>query len=154
MSYETQQFLTKIREWVDGEDTGEWPAPPEYTEYRVGGQMRLDVLARLGRAADDPCDVRMIQGVIEGGYSEFTVEHDYPIEVWVHEGKQAQKVFDYETYWQDDSLAAFLRWIADPSIPPAVPDCTCSAGNDLPFPAQHATLCPRFSCGRTDGSSS
>jgi len=30
------------------------------------------------------------------------------------------------------------------------PDCTCSAGSNRLFPAQHATACPRFSCGRTD----
>lgn len=103
--------LTKIREWTDGEDTGEWPAPAEYTEYRVEGQMRLDVLKRVGRDNDDPATVRLIEGVIEGGYSEYTVEHDYPIEVWIDDRGQSQRVFDRETWSRDDSLAAFLRWL-------------------------------------------
>lgn len=105
------QDLIRMREWTDGEDTGEWPAPPEYTEYRVEGQMRLDVLKRVGRDAGDPAVVRLIEGVIEGGYSEYTVEHDYPIEVWVDDDGQSQRVFDYEAYWSSDSMAAFLRWL-------------------------------------------
>jgi hypothetical protein len=38
--------------------------------------------------------------------------------------------------------------------PPAVPRCTCVAGDDLPFPAQHATLCPRFAHPRVTPPSS
>lgn len=105
--------LVKLREWVEyeAEDPDAWPRPPEYTEYRVEGQMRADVLARLGRSANDTCEVRLIEGVIEGGYSEYTVEYDYPIEVWVHEGRQAQKVFDHTAYWHDAAMAAFLKWV-------------------------------------------
>lgn len=29
-------------------------------------------------------------------------------------------------------------------FPPAVPACTCNAGDAAEFAAQHATLCPRF----------
>lgn len=127
-------YLTKIREWEDSEghaladpDHPEWgwawPAPPQYVEYRVEGQMRLDVLTRLGRAADDPCDVRLIQGVIEGGWSEYTVEHDYPIEVWVHENRQSQKVWSSDYEWDKDAaLAAFVKWVApEPSESPTPP---------------------------------
>jgi len=108
-------LLVKIREWTDGEDDGEWPAPPEYVEYRVEGQMRSDVLVRLGRPADDPCEVRLIHGVIEGGYSEYTVEHDYPIEVWIHEGRQSQKVFDAWGWSKESGVAALLRWLISSS---------------------------------------
>lgn len=103
--------LTKIREWVDGEETDNWPPPPEYVEHRVEGQMRLDALARLGRSADDPCDVRLIEGRIEGGYSEWTAEIDYDIEVWIHEGRQSQRVYDSSDYDQDRALAGFLTWV-------------------------------------------
>lgn len=118
---ETEQVrtqLTKLRDWTDDEGrepdengTYEWPAPPEYTEYRVEGQMRSDVLTRIGRPSDDTCEVRLIEGSIEGGYSEWTVEFDYPIEVWIHEDRQSQKVYDDTTYWQDDAFAGFLRWL-------------------------------------------
>lgn len=126
-----QDCLTKIREWEESEgheledperpDWGwAWPAPPQYAEYRVEGQMRLDVLARIDRPATDPCDVRLIQGVIEGGYSEYTVEHDYPIEVWVHEDRQAQKVWSSDYEWTEEAaLAAFLKWVTPVSTPPA-----------------------------------
>jgi hypothetical protein len=115
MPYPPEQIdhlLTLIREWTDGEDNGEWPAPPAYSEYRVGGQMRLDVLSRIGRAADDSCDIRMVEGVIEGGWSEFTVEHDYELEVWVYEGRRGQRVFKEDAYSHDGAMAAFLKWIA------------------------------------------
>lgn len=116
--------LVKIREWVEDDgyeknDDGyfDWPAPPEYTEYRVEGKMRADVLAKIGRAPDDPCTVRLIEGVIEGGYSEYTVEHDYPIEVWVDDDEgQSQRVFEHTACWSDDALAAFLKWVT-PTAP-------------------------------------
>lgn len=108
--------LVKIREWIDTEGREpdkdgyyDWPSPPEYTEYRVVGQMRADVLARLGRTVDDPCEVRLIEGVIEGGWSEYTVEFDYPLEVWVDDAGQSQRVFDHDGY--NKGLPAFLCWL-------------------------------------------
>lgn len=117
----TDKNLTLIREWVDTdepepEDGWEWPAPSEWAEYRVEGQMRADVLARLGRPADDSCQVRLISGWVEGGYSEFTVEHDYPIEVWVDDDRQSQKVYSDDDAWDEGrALAGFLRWLTEES---------------------------------------
>lgn len=116
--------LVQLREWQETEghalenpdhpDWGwAWPAPPEFREYRVEGQMRSDVLVRVDRPSDDPCEVRLVQGWIEGGYSEFTVEHEYPIEVWIHEGRQSQKVWSHDWEMSETgALAAFLAWIA------------------------------------------
>lgn len=108
--------LTKIREWTefDGSDPDEWPAPPQYTEYRAEGQMRSDILARLDRPADDPSTIRVVTGVIEGGYSEYTVEHDYPIEVWIDGDGQSQRVFDHESSSEGQCLPALMRWISTP----------------------------------------
>jgi hypothetical protein len=43
-------------------------------------------------------------------------------------------------------IAGDLRTIvAETSVtPPEVPACTCTRGDTAEFPAQHATLCPRF----------
>ena len=111
------QNLVKIREWIDAdgpEPKGgwEWPSPPEYVESRVEGSLRADILAKLGRPADDSCEVRIVEGVIEGGYSEYTVEHDYDIEVWIHEGSQSQRVFETSSWESDSSLASFLKWVS------------------------------------------
>lgn len=122
-------LLIKIREWVDDEGREpdqhgdyEWPSPPEYTEYSVAGQMRADVLAKLNRPANDPCGIRLIQGVIEGGYSEFTVEHDYPIEVWIDDEGQSQRIFHHEyAYSHEGALAEFLKWLAPSVTPPGAP---------------------------------
>lgn len=115
----TRTSMTKIREWVDAdgpepEGGWEWPSPPAYTEWRVEGQMRADVLARIGRSADDPCVVRLVEGVTEGGYSEYTVEHDYPIEVWVDDDGQSQRVYETETWDSDTSLSDFTNWLSLP----------------------------------------
>lgn len=96
---------------VEPEDGWDWPAPPEVTEYRVESQMRADVLAKVGRPADDPAGVRLIHTCTEGGYSEYTVEHDYWIEVWVDDEGQSQRVFERDV-WDGNTLPAFLAWIA------------------------------------------
>lgn len=107
--------LTKLREWDDEpnnpDDPDEWPSPPSHIEYRVEGQMRADILARLGREASDRCEVRLIESDIEGGWSEYTVEWDYEIEVWVHEGGQAQRVYERSHWSAEDRLPDFIKWI-------------------------------------------
>jgi hypothetical protein len=79
--------ITKIREWVDAdepepEDGWDWPHPPVNVESLATGDLRAAILAKLGRPADDSCEVRLMESEIEGGWSEFTIETDYEIEVW------------------------------------------------------------------------
>ena len=107
--------IIKVREWVDSDepepaDGWEWPHPPVCIESRVEGQLRAHILAKLGRPTDDTATVRIVESEIEGGYSEFTVEVDYDIEVWIDDGGQSQRVFDTMTWSRDSSLAAFLAW--------------------------------------------
>lgn len=117
--------ITKIREWedVDGHelydpadpDSGyRWPGPDQCIESRISGALRQQILRNLGRAPDDTCDIRLVERTIEGGYSEFTVEHDYEIEVWVQEGRQAQRVWSNDSIFNRSTMAAFLDWAAPP----------------------------------------
>lgn len=107
--------IVKIREWVDSDepepkDGWEWPAPPSCVESRVEGALRAAILVRLGRPSDDPCEIRIVESEIESGWSEFTVETDYSIEVWVHSDRQEQRVFEGNTYSNDRMMAAFFEW--------------------------------------------
>lgn len=108
--------LTLIREWLDTdepepEDGWRWPHPPEMVEFRVDGQMRSDVLAKIGRDPADPIEVRLVHGTITGGYSEYTVEMDYEIEVWLHEDNQQQRIYQDDSYSDEVGLPNFLRWL-------------------------------------------
>lgn len=118
--------IVKIREWVDdegregerdSEDGYDWPAPPEYVESSVEGELRLAVLRKIGREDDTDATVRIIEGAIEGGWSEFTVEMDYDIEVWVDHGRQSQRVFQADGYHDGGALADFLRWAEEAHTP-------------------------------------
>jgi hypothetical protein len=105
--------ITKIREWVDSEEAEpeggwDWPTPPVNVESLISGDLRARILAKLGRA-DDGCEVKLAETEIEGGYSEFTVDYDYEIAVWIG----AERVWRYDlAFSAEDSMAAFLRWVA------------------------------------------
>lgn len=106
--------IIKIREWIDSDepepaDGWDWPHPPVYIESRIVGNLRRDILAKFDRNEDDACEVRIIEGEIEGGYSEYTSEMDYSIEVWLDEGRQSQKVREFDSY--SNPMPAFLAWI-------------------------------------------
>ena len=108
--------LTKIREWIDSdepepEDGWEWPHPPICVESRVGGNLRADILRRLGRPLDDEAEIRLVETEVEDGWSEFTPEVDHGIEVWVHEGRRAQRVWDTDLHSDGDyAMTRFLAW--------------------------------------------
>lgn len=107
--------ITKIREWIDTDEQEpehgwEWPHPPICVESRVTGDLRDRILRKIGRDTDDAVEVRIIELEIEGGYSEYTVEHDFDIEVWLHEGRQSQKVWDSTAWSYDRAMADFIKW--------------------------------------------
>lgn len=118
MSGERTDFIV-LRRWEDLEGHEKdkwgdwvWPPPPEFVESRIEGRLREDILNRLARPIDDACEVRIIESEIEGGYSEYTVEVEYGIEVWIHEGRQSQKVWENDyAYSSENSLASLLKWI-------------------------------------------
>lgn len=109
--------ITKIRDWEDTDGCerdprGEWywPGPSELVESRVSGDLRTSILTKLGRAIDDPCDVRIIERFTIVGYSEYTEEHYFDVEVWIHEGRQSQRVYETTSYAGDKALAQFIEW--------------------------------------------
>lgn len=110
--------ITKIREWLDTDEPEpghgwDWPAPPICIESAVSGDLRASILAKLGRSASDPAEVRIIEMEVEGGWSEFTVETDYQIEVWLHAPGQSQRLIEFDCQWsREDALARFLRWVS------------------------------------------
>lgn len=74
------------------------------------GALRATILAKLGHPHDSDAKVRIIEGEIEGGWSEFTSEIDYDIEVWVDDPGQSQRVFGCTDYSRSAPMAAFLQW--------------------------------------------
>jgi hypothetical protein len=103
--------ITMIRTWTGPDERSEgsdWPAPPIYVESAITGELRSRILAKLGRDGT----LRLIEAEVEGGYSEFTIETDYPIEVWLdREGAEPERVWSREYDWTKESaMAAFLKW--------------------------------------------
>jgi hypothetical protein len=108
--------ITLMRQWVESdqpepEDGWDWPSPPIHAESSVTGELRTQILVKLGRADRDQA-VRLIESEIEGGWSEWTAEIDYEIEVWIHEpGKDPERVWNRDTDWNaKDAMSAFLKW--------------------------------------------
>lgn len=99
-------------EEAEPEEGWNWPAPTKVIESVVEGALRADVLARLAMPADSAVVVRTVERETEGGYSEWTVEFDYELEVWLDEGRQSQRVFSTEAYWSGSTLEKLLAWLA------------------------------------------
>lgn len=119
--------LSVLREWDDTNepepvDGWEWPRPPRITESIVEGQMRVDILNRIGASLDDTSKVRLIETHIEGGYSDATVEWSFDIEVWLDTeplgptGRRAvetRRVWQhYDAYSTDSAIAALIKWVS------------------------------------------
>lgn len=129
--------LVKLREWEEPDpevhrreswdpESWAWPAPPTKVESRIEGRLRAEVLVRLGRPTDDPAELRLVEISAEGGFSEFTVETDFELELWIHEGQQAQLVWSADWIHAASSesvLSAFIRWVTGegPPRPSATP---------------------------------
>lgn len=111
--------IVKIREWEDAdepmpEEGWDWPHPPYCIESRVEGDLRRRVLANVGRTADEPCEVRLIERECEGGWSEYTSETWFEMELWLDEGRQSQRIWSTDYEWsQESGLAALLKWTED-----------------------------------------
>lgn len=100
--------IIKMRQWSDEPEDDYWPPPPNYVESVVSGQLRTRILELAG-LADVGQLVTLIEIEIEGGYSEYTIEMDYGIDVLV----DGQKVWSDDTHFSDEqAMAAFLQWVA------------------------------------------
>ena len=102
--------ITKVREWIDSgepepEGGYEWPHPPKFIESNVTGELRSLILKQIGQE-DDGRPVRIIESEVEGGYSEYTVETDYGVEVWV---RAWHTEFGYSP---DSARRSFMQWIS------------------------------------------
>ena len=108
--------ITKVREWIDSDEPEpeggyDWPHPPICIESAVTGELRGRILDKLGRLGEG-LRVRIIELEVEGGWSEFTIETDYYIEVWIDsDGREPEKVWERDTWSASDTMAAFLKWV-------------------------------------------
>lgn len=106
--------IVKLREWADddGWDGESWPEPPSYIESRIDGDLRARILAKIGRPTGDPCELRIIEGQVPGGWSEYTPETDCDITVQAHnpDGTVEQLFVSATSYSTDYALSEFLKW--------------------------------------------
>lgn len=107
--------VREVREKDDG-DWEDWPYPILTIESVVSGGLRAIILARLN--APDTAEVRLIETCVSGGYSEFTQEDDYGIEV-LADGASAWK-HEYGTS-AESSMARFLAEFGPPVPSPGLP---------------------------------
>ena len=97
--------VSETRSKDDG-DWDEWPYPTVTIESEVTGELRSKVIAAAG---GEPVPGRVIitETEVSGGYSEFTQETEYGIEVRI----------DGASVWKDEynmdsetAMSAFMRW--------------------------------------------
>lgn len=105
---EVEKSLTSIRTWSDDpepDDHGYYPWPDDHTEFAVPDSLRDAVRARIGRTDGE---VRLLETVTYGGYSEYTQEHYFAAAVTV----DGAEVFSAESeYESENNLVALLKWL-------------------------------------------
>lgn len=101
--------LRKVRETrtKDDGDWDEWPYPTLTIESVISGDLRTRALSKLGRPDHDG-EVLLIESHVSAGWSEYTQEDDYSIEVSIN-GESAWK--DEYNYSTESAMAQFLKWI-------------------------------------------
>lgn len=104
--------IREVSRWSDTEgheldEYGEyaWPYPTEYILSEVTGQLRQEVIDKIGAEIDSLVTIR--EEVVSGGYSEYTQENDYSFELIVN----YDTVWSSERYSGESNLAAFLKWL-------------------------------------------
>ena len=97
--------FTLLDEWEDeDENDGEWPYPTQYKKSRVEGELAEQVRAKLGVA--DDAEVIITEEIISGGWSEYTQENEYNLEV---EAGGASRYLDSGFRW--NCLDQLLKWV-------------------------------------------
>lgn len=97
--------ISEVRSVEDGEPWDEWPYPTITITSLISGELRSRVLMKIG--ADDG-RITIVETEVSGGYSEYTQETDYGIELF-HNDNSVWKA-EY-TSGGDTAMAAFLRWV-------------------------------------------
>lgn len=99
--------IARTSYYVGPGDPDEWPYPTITIESEVTGELRDKILAKTGRDGT----VTLLETEVSGGWSEYTPETDYNIEVLV----------DGSSVWQDTyngspgtAMGAFLKWVEEP----------------------------------------
>lgn len=93
--------IIMISQEVAEGDPDEWPYPTITVESEIMGDLREKIFAKTGLRGR----VTLIESEVSGGYSEYTQETDYGIEVFI----------DGVHVWSDDynGQSAFLRWVSE-----------------------------------------
>lgn len=105
MSDITRIMVTQSKD--DG-DWDEWPYPTIETTSRVTGELKAKILKLTGRKDDDTSEVTIVEIHVSSGWSEFTQDDDYALEVFV--GGERVKEWSYETS-EASAMGSFLSWI-------------------------------------------
>ena len=105
MSDITKIKVTRFKE--DGE-WDEWPYPTIEITSRITGELRDKILKRIGREPSDTTEITIVESNISSGWSEFTQDNDYGIELFV--GAEWIRICDYETS-VESAMSQFFTWV-------------------------------------------
>jgi hypothetical protein len=101
--------ISKVREiWAKDGDWEEWPYPTVTIESVISGELRSRVL-RVLELEDTGQEVVLVENKVSGGYSEYTQENDFGIEVKVAGVRQWHE--DWASS-QESAMAGFLAKFA------------------------------------------
>ncbi len=96
---------TVVAEWEDpDENNGEWPYPTRYVKRAISGQLADEIRARIGAARD--AQVFITEAEMSGGWSEWTQETDYAMEIECGDFRK-----EFCSSWSENNLVALLRWL-------------------------------------------
>jgi hypothetical protein len=97
--------IRKIDQIVGPGDPDKWPYPTITIESEISGELRDRIIARTGLTGR----VTLLESEISGGYSEYTQETDYEIEVLI----DGHHVWNDDYQWSTESaFGAFMTWVA------------------------------------------
>ena len=98
----------KVTQFKEDGDWDEWPYPTIETTSRITGKLKNKILKRIGREPSDTTEIIIVESNISSGWSEFTQDNDYAIEVFV--GTECIRICDYETS-VESAMGQFFAWV-------------------------------------------
>jgi hypothetical protein len=101
--------MTVVKSWDDGDGTdkdNEWPYPTQYVKRVLTGVLADDIRRALGEPDDTIVYITEVE--VSEGYSEYTTETDYQMEI---ECGKVVKEFDEYGYGQQSNLVKLIEWI-------------------------------------------
>ena len=102
--------ITRIKEirYKDDGDWDEWPYPTIETTSRITGELRDKILKRTGRKANDTSEITIVESNVSSGWSEFTQDNDYSIDVFI--GTEGITITNYDTS-EESAMSRFFEWV-------------------------------------------